>query len=96
MLMMDPLYDWLIDGFTWLVIKLGIMWIESKIFVIQFFWEMSQKVIDMFTIYPLIQQAIDMLSPQYSGFLFFLGLDQALAIVLQALMTRFALRALNL
>ncbi|HGP4612389.1 TPA: accessory cholera enterotoxin, partial [Vibrio cholerae O1] len=32
----------------------------------------------------------------YSGFLFFLGLDQALAIVLQALMTRFALRALNL
>ncbi|MVD14194.1 DUF2523 domain-containing protein, partial [Vibrio cholerae] len=26
----------------------------------------------------------------------FLGLDQALAIVLQALMTRFALRALNL
>ncbi|HAS7932141.1 TPA: DUF2523 domain-containing protein, partial [Vibrio cholerae] len=56
----------------------------------------SQKVIDMFTIYPLIQQAIDMLPPQYSGFLFFLGLDQALAIVLQALMTRFALRALNL
>ncbi|EKF9474486.1 accessory cholera enterotoxin, partial [Vibrio cholerae] len=54
MLMMDTLYDWLIDGFTWLVIKLGIMWIESKIFVIQFFWEMSQKVIDMFTIYPLI------------------------------------------
>ncbi|HAS3410396.1 TPA: accessory cholera enterotoxin, partial [Vibrio cholerae] len=39
MLMMDTLYDWLIDGFTWLVIKLGIMWIESKIFVIQFFWE---------------------------------------------------------
>ncbi len=71
--MMDTLYDWLIDGFTWLVIKLGIMWIESKIFVIQFFWEMSQKVIDMFTIYPLIQQAIDMLPPQYSGFLFFLG-----------------------
>ncbi|AAW87647.1 enterotoxin [Aliivibrio fischeri ES114] len=94
--MLDYIYSWFVDGVAFLVIELAEMFLESKLFIIKFFWDVSNNIVSMFSIYPQIQSAIDMLPPQYSGILFYLGLDKVFAILIQALLTRFSLQVFKL
>lgn len=94
--MLDVIYQWFVDGAAFLVIKLATAWLETELFFIELAWDASKTILNTFTIYPQIQAAIDMLPEQYSGVLFYLGLDQILAIIIQALLTRFTLQAIGI
>ncbi|ELV7509732.1 DUF2523 family protein [Aeromonas veronii] len=87
----SDIYQLLVQFGAWLSIKLVIAWVEFKLFLLTFTWDVAKEILVNLHFSELISASFNSLPDTMRSLLLYLHIDKGLAIITQAFVTRFLL-----
>ncbi|WP_323968369.1 MULTISPECIES: DUF2523 domain-containing protein [Aeromonas] len=87
----SDIYQLLVQFGAWLSIKLVIAWVEFKLFLLTFTWDVAKEILVNLHFSDLISTSFNSLPDTMRSLLLYLHIDKGLAIITQAFVTRFLL-----
>ena len=87
----SDIYQLIVKFGAWLSIKLVIAWVEFKLFLLTFTWDVAKEIIVNLHFSELISASFNSLPDTMRSLLLYLHIDKGLAIITQAFVTRFLL-----
>ena len=87
----SDIYQLLVQFAAWLSIKLIISWVEFKLFLLTFTWDVAKEILVNLHFSELISNSFNSLPDTMRSLLLYLHIDKGLAIITQAFVTRFLL-----
>lgn len=87
----SDIYQLLVQFGAWLSIKLVISWVELKLFLLTFTWDVAKEILVNLHFSELISASFNSLPDTMRSLLLYLHIDKGLAIITQAFVTRFLL-----
>lgn len=91
----NDLYLMMVQFGAWLAVKLVISWVEFKLFLLTFSWDVAKQILVNIHFSELIASSFNALPANMRGMLLYLHLDKGLAILSQAFVTRFMLNMMG-
>jgi hypothetical protein len=89
------IYQLVVDVTAWFAVKMAISWVEFKLFLLIFSWDIAKGILINLQFSELISGSFNALPPMVKGILLYLHLDKGLAIITQAFVTRFLLSVMG-
>lgn len=86
------LYELMVQITSFLFIKASIAWLDMKLFIIEFSWDVSQDVITQLGLADAVESAFALLDSTIANFAGFLGIPEAINIILGAHLTKSVMR----
>ncbi|MGY3892774.1 DUF2523 family protein [Aeromonas enterica] len=87
----NDIYQLAVQFAAWIAIKMAIQWVEFKIFLLTFSWDVAKQILINLQFSDLISASFNNLPGQMKGILLYLRLDKGISILTQAFITRFLL-----
>ncbi len=91
----NDIYQLAVQFAAWISVKLAIQWVEFKIFLLVFSWDVAKEILINLQFSDLISSAFNNLPPMAKGILLYLHIDKGLSIITQAFITRLLLTQLG-
>lgn len=91
----NDIYQLAVQFAAWIAVKLAIQWVEFKIFILTFSWDVAKQILINLQFSDLISASFNNLPSQMRGILLYLHVDKGLSILTQAFVTRFLLNMLG-
>lgn len=89
------LYNLAVDFAAWITVKMAVQWVEFKLFLLMFTWDVAKEVLLNVHFSELLSSSFNSLPPSVRGILLYLHFDKGLAILSQAFVTRFMLNMMG-
>ncbi|HAT1542662.1 DUF2523 domain-containing protein [Aeromonas hydrophila] len=87
----SDIYQLAVQFAAWISIKLAIQWVEFKIFLLTFSWDVAKQILINLQFSDLISASFNNLPAEMKGILLYLRLDKGISIITQAFIARFLL-----
>lgn len=91
----NDIYQLAVQFAAWISVKLVIQWVELKIFLLTFSWDVAKQILINMQFSDLISASFNNLPSQVKSILLYLHVDKGLSILTQAFVTRFLLNMLG-
>ncbi|HEH9441902.1 TPA: DUF2523 domain-containing protein [Aeromonas sobria] len=91
----NDIYQLLVQFGGWLVVRLVISWVEFKLFMLTFSWDVAKQILVNIHFSELMSSAFNALPDNMRSVLLYLHIDKGLAILSQAFVTRFMLNMMG-
>ncbi|HDZ8834409.1 TPA: DUF2523 domain-containing protein [Aeromonas dhakensis] len=91
----NDIYQLAVQFAAWITVKLAIQWVEFKIFLLTFSWDVAKQILINLQFSDLLSASFNNLPSQMRGILLYLHVDKGLSILTQAFVTRFLLNMLG-
>ncbi|MGE6110042.1 DUF2523 family protein [Aeromonas sobria] len=80
---------------AWIVVKMAISWVEFKIFILTFSWDVARAILINIQFSDLVSSSFNALPANVRGILLYLHFDKGFSILTQAFVTRFMLNMMG-
>jgi len=87
----NDIYELAVQVTAWISVKMAIQWVEFKLFMLIFSWDVAREILINLQFSDLISQSFNNLPDTVRDILLYLHFDKGLSIVTQAFVTRFLL-----
>ncbi|WP_454010391.1 DUF2523 family protein [Aeromonas sp. Marseille-Q7275] len=87
----NDIYELAVQVTAWISVKMAIQWVEFKLFMLMFSWDVAREILINLQFSDLISQSFNNLPDTVRDILLYLHFDKGLSIVTQAFVTRFLL-----
>lgn len=87
----NDIYNLAVQVTAWISVKLAIQWVEFKLFMLMFSWDVAREILINLQFSDLISQSFNNLPSDVRDILLYLHLDKGLSIITQAFVTRLML-----
>lgn len=84
-------YNLAVQVTAWISVKLAIQWVEFKLFMLMFSWDVAREIMINLQFSDLISQSFNNLPASVRDILLYLHFDKGLSVITQAFVTRFLL-----
>jgi hypothetical protein len=91
----NDIYQLLVQFGGWLAVKLVISWVEFKLFMLTFSWDVAKQILVNIHFSELMSSSFNALPDNMRSVLLYLHIDKGLAILSQAFVTRFLLNIMG-
>jgi hypothetical protein len=91
----SDIYQLLVQFAAWFAVKMAVSWLEFKLFMLAFSWDIAREILINIQFSEFISSAFNSLPPMMKGILLYVQLDKGLAIMTQAFVTRFLLNMMG-
>ncbi|HEA3202718.1 DUF2523 family protein [Aeromonas veronii] len=91
----NDIYQLAVQFGAWLAVKMIVSWVEFKLFLLTFSWDVAKQILVNIHFSELISQSFNSLPADMRGILLYLHLDKGLTILSQAFVTRFLLNMMG-
>lgn len=87
----NDIYNLAVQVTAWISVKLAIQWVEFKLFMLMFSWDVAREILINMQFSDLISQSFNNLPASVRDILLYLHFDKGLSVITQAFVTRFLL-----
>ncbi|MGE6231507.1 DUF2523 family protein [Aeromonas media] len=87
----NDMYNLAVQVTAWISVKLAIQWVEFKLFMLMFSWDVAREILINLQFSDLISQSFNNLPASVRDILLYLHFDKGLSVITQAFVTRFLL-----
>ncbi|MNH26170.1 hypothetical protein D3C85_768180 [compost metagenome] len=87
----NDIYNLAVQVTAWISVKLAIQWVEFKLFMLLFSWDVAREILINLQFSDLISQSFNNLPASVRDILLYLHFDKGLSVITQAFVTRFLL-----
>ncbi|MDU7311267.1 MULTISPECIES: DUF2523 family protein [Aeromonas] len=87
----NDIYNLAVQVTAWISVKLAIQWVEFKLFMLMFSWDVAREILINLQFSDLISQSFNNLPASVRDILLYLHFDKGLSVITQAFVTRFLL-----
>ncbi|HHQ4534573.1 DUF2523 family protein [Aeromonas veronii] len=91
----NDIYQLAVQFGAWLAIRMAVQWVEFKLFMLTFTWDVAKQILVNVHFSEMISQSFNALPSDFRSMLLFIHLDKGLAILTQAFVTRFLLNIMG-
>ncbi|WP_434668200.1 DUF2523 family protein [Aeromonas sp. NJAU223] len=91
----NDIYNLAVQVTAWIVVKLAIQWVEFKLFMLMFSWDVAREILINLQFSDLISQSFNNLPSDVRDILLYLHLDKGLSVITQAFVTRLLLNMMG-
>ncbi|MGY3857925.1 DUF2523 family protein [Aeromonas intestinalis] len=91
----NDIYNLAVQVTAWIVVKLAIQWVEFKLFMLMFSWDVAREILINLQFSDLISQSFNNLPNDVRDILLYLHLDKGLSVITQAFVTRLLLNMMG-
>lgn len=91
----NDIYLMFVQLSAWIVIKFSISWLNFKIFMLNFSWDVAKEILINIQFSDLISNSFNSLPPMMKGILIYIHFDKGLSIMTQAFVTRLLLNIMG-
>lgn len=91
----NDIYQLLVQFGAWLAVKLVVSWVEFKLFLLTFSWDVAKEILVNLHFSELVSTSFNALPENIRSMLLYLHMDKGLAILSQAFVTRFLLNIMG-
>jgi hypothetical protein len=87
----NDIYKLAVQVTAWISVKLAIQWVEFKLFMLMFSWDVAREILINLQFSELISTSFNNLPASVREILLYLQFDKGLSVITQAFVTRFLL-----
>lgn len=87
----NDIYNLAVQVAAWISVKLAIQWVEFKLFMLMFSWDVAREILINLQFSDLISSSFNSLPASMRDILLYLHFDKGLSVITQAFVTRFIL-----
>lgn len=87
----NDIYNLAVQVTAWISVKLAIQWVEFKLFMLMFSWDVAREILINLQFSDLISQSFNNLPDDLRDILLYLHLDKGLSVITQAFVARLLL-----
>ncbi|MBV7597899.1 MULTISPECIES: DUF2523 family protein [Aeromonas] len=87
----NDIYNLAVQVTAWIVVKMAIQWVEFKLFMLMFSWDVAREILINLQFSDLISTSFNNLPESVRDILLYLHFDKGLSVMTQAFVTRFML-----
>lgn len=87
----NDIYNLAVQVTAWISVKLAIQWVEFKLFMLMFSWDVAREILINLQFSDLISSSFNSLPASVRDILLYLHFDKGLSVITQAFATRFIL-----
>lgn len=87
----NDIYNLAVQVTAWISVKLAIQWVEFKLFMLMFSWDVAREVLINLQFSDMISSSFNSLPASVRDILLYLHFDKGLSVITQAFVTRFIL-----
>ena len=87
----NDIYNLAVQVTAWISVKLAIQWVEFKLFMLAFSWDVAREILINLQFSDLISTSFNNLPDSVRDILLYLHFDKGLSIITQAFITHFLL-----
>ncbi|WP_324027374.1 DUF2523 family protein [Aeromonas caviae] len=87
----NDIYNLAVQVTAWMSVKLAIQWVEFKLFMLMFSWDVAREILINLQFSDLISQSFNNLPDDLRDILLYLHLDKGLSVITQAFVARLLL-----
>ena len=87
----NDIYNLAVQVTAWISVKLAIQWVEFKLFMLMFSWDVAREILINLQFSDLISQSFNNLPASVRDIFLYLHFDKGLSVITQAFVTRFLL-----
>lgn len=87
----NDIYNLAVQVTAWIVVKMAIQWVEFKLFMLMFSWDVAREILINLQFSDLISTSFNNLPESVRDILLYLHFDKGLSVITQAFVTRFML-----
>ncbi|MGL5814666.1 MAG: DUF2523 family protein [Aeromonas sp.] len=91
----NDIYNLAVQVTAWIAVKLAIQWVEFKLFMLMFSWDVAREILINLQFSDLISQSFNNLPSDVRDILLYLHLDKGLSVITQAFVTRLLLNIMG-
>lgn len=91
----NDIYNLAVQVTAWIAVKFAIQWVEFKLFMLTFSWDVAREILINLQFSDLISQSFNNLPSDVRDILLYLHLDKGLSIITQAFVTRLLLNIMG-
>lgn len=91
----NDIYNLAVQVTAWIAVKLAIQWVEFKLFMLMFSWDVAREILINLQFSDLISQSFNNLPNDVRDILLYLHLDKGLSVITQAFVTRLLLNIMG-
>lgn len=90
------IYDFTVEAYAWIIIKVMIFKIESQLFLVTFAWDIAKEILTELNISQEVESALSALPAETVQHLNFFNVINGINLILNAFVTRFVMRFLGI
>lgn len=87
----NDIYNLAVQVTAWISVKLAIQWVEFKLFMLMFSWDVAREILINLQFSDMISSSFNSLPASVRDILLYLHFDKGLSVITQAFVTRFIL-----
>jgi hypothetical protein len=87
----NDIYNLAVQVTAWIAVKMAIQWVEFKLFMLMFSWDVAREILINLQFSDLISTSFNNLPESVRDILLYLHFDKGLSVMTQAFVTRFML-----
>ncbi|MGY3931881.1 phage protein [Aeromonas encheleia] len=87
----NDIYNLTVQVTAWITVKMAIQWVEFKLFMLMFSWDVAREILINLQFSDLISTSFNNLPESVRDILLYLHFDKGLSVMTQAFVTRFML-----
>ena len=87
----NDIYNLAVQVTAWITVKMAIQWVEFKLFMLMFSWDVAREILINLQFSDLISTSFNNLPESVRDILLYLHFDKGLSVITQAFVTRFML-----
>lgn len=87
----NDIYNLAVQVAAWISVKLAIQWVEFKLFMLMFSWDVAREILINLQFSDMISSSFNSLPASVRDILLYLHFDKGLSVITQAFVTRFIL-----
>ncbi|MNF47403.1 hypothetical protein D3C84_285960 [compost metagenome] len=87
----NDIYNLAVQVTAWIAVKMAIQWVEFKLFMLMFSWDVAREILINLQFSDLISSSFNNLPESVRDILLYLHFDKGLSVMTQAFVTRFML-----
>jgi hypothetical protein len=91
----NDIYNLAVQVSAWIAVKMAIQWVEFKLFMLMFSWDVAREILINLQFSDLISSSFNKLPDSVRDILLYLHFDKGLSVITQAFVTRFMLNILG-
>jgi len=91
----NDIYNLAVQVTAWIAVKMAIQWVEFKLFMLMFSWDVAREILINLQFSDLISSSFNKLPNSVRDILLYLHFDKGLSVITQAFVTRFMLNILG-
>lgn len=87
----NDLYNLTVQVAAWIAVKMAIQWVEFKLFMLMFSWDVAREILINLQFSDLISSSFNSLPDSVRDILLYLQFDKGMSVITQAFVARFML-----